>query len=98
MNAEEFSRNEDNRAGLARVLADPYFTAAMAILADEISPSVESPAKANPVLAASLYHQAAGVNFVRNGLVRLTKLPVERKVPQVKHLKPTPRDSEESIY
>jgi hypothetical protein len=79
MTAEEFVRSDANRTEIENLLKNPTLLQAFDVLMGEISPSVDSVAKLNPVLAAALYQQVAGANHIVKGLRKLT-LPYREKV------------------
>lgn len=73
MTPEEFQNDEARRNRLREILADETMIAALAILKDEKEPGVNGVTESNPTIAASRYHQVAGINHVLKGLERLTK-------------------------
>jgi hypothetical protein len=86
MTSDDFTRHEENRLALATLLSNPTLRTALDILKDEVAPAHGGAADANPVLAAAKYHIAAGANHVIDGLERLTRLPVQRAMPNIKKL------------
>jgi hypothetical protein len=97
MTEDDFRKQEANRVELAQLLLHPTLQAALNILADASAPSIGMETYSNPVIAAAKYHQAAGANSVLDGLTRLTKPPVERKVPRGKQLYSDPNEIPEGL-
>jgi len=79
MTTDEFASDPKRREDLAKILADPIFTAAVAAVSGEIQPAAFGQADVNPVLGNARYHQVAGLNYLVNGLAKLTQAPAERK-------------------
>lgn len=91
MTAIEFTKNEDKRNKLAKLLKDPVLREALEILEREVEPRTDLPVTlANATIAAHRYHQFAGVYQVTKGLVRLTQPTKEVRVPQPKQLRQPP--------
>lgn len=85
--AKEFQKNGDKRNWLLAILRHPYFREAEAILKDEQEPRADLPIfLTDPTVCSHRFHQRAGLNYFIDGLKRLTKLPVEVKIPQPKRL------------
>jgi hypothetical protein len=91
MTATEFTRDEDKRNKLAKLLKDPVLREALEILESEVEPRTDLPVTlASDTVSAHRYHQFAGVYHVTKGLVRLTKKVKEVKIPQPKKLREAP--------
>jgi hypothetical protein len=93
MTAEEFTKDDVNRATLASVLKEPILIQALAILKDELEPSADNLAAiTNPVISASRFQQVAGANHILKGLQRLTQATIPRKALVGKQLEKFPED------
>lgn len=90
MTAEEFTKHEENRAELRKVLDTPILRTALAVLKDELEPRALPSLEANPVLAAARYQQMAGANYILKGLEALTEPMKVRKALTPKTLVPEP--------
>ena len=75
MTAEEFSRDENNRAQLQKLLDSPILKAALDLLADELQPTPGNEGVGNPVVGAARFQQIAGANHMLKGLKRLAAPP-----------------------
>lgn len=75
MTAEEFSRDDNNRAQLQKLLDSPVLQTAIAVLKDELEPSTGNDGVGNPVIGAARYQQLAGANHILKGLKRLAAAP-----------------------
>lgn len=91
MTAIEFTKDEDKRNKLAKLLKDPVLKEALEILESEVEPRTDLPVTlASETVSAHRYHQFAGVYHVTKGLARLTRQTKEIKVPQPKQLRKAP--------
>lgn len=88
MTAEEFSRDENNRVQLQRMLDSPVLNEAIQVLLDELTPTPGNEGVGNPVVSAARYQQLAGANHIVRGLRNLVQTPKVRAPLPVKRLLP----------
>ena len=87
LSAVNFQKDGAKRSRLMVILRDPVFREAHAILKDELEPRGDLAVfLGNETVSAHRYHQFAGMNYLVDGLKRLSKEPVERKILRGKTL------------
>lgn len=93
MTAAEFTKDEEKRAKLAKILKDPILKEALEILESEVEPRTNFPVSlTSEIVAGHRYHQLAGAYHISRGLFRLTQPIKEPRTPQPKQMRKPPTE------